>query len=139
MGGEDQLIGNKGTYRGYLTLKVLDSMEWMGALTTCLSLKCDNPQSTYNNFVHSFHTLYVMTSMSTNNPDILQRIEKAFYTDRNNRSWSINSQKDYIKKSWVFIDLYKEYMIQLKADGLYNPEINYGTDKTTDVWRDSIG
>jgi len=139
-GGEDQLIGRKDMFRVVLSLQVLDVIGKAGALTSCLSYKCSHPHETYINFVDGFHALYLTTSMSTNNPELLQDIEKAFYTDRDKNPWSYgNNLKTYKMKSWMYIDLFKRYMLQLKEDGMYNPEITYGRDETTNVWRDSIG
>lgn len=136
---EEQLIGKKDTYRNFLTIVVLDAMELSGSLTTCLSLGCKYPIVIYSDFIDRFHKLYIMTAMSTNNDELLKRIENLFYINRTKKPWAVTTESEFQSKAWAFIDIFKEYMLQMKADGLYNPEISFKNDGTGNVWQDSIG
>lgn len=135
----EQLIGKKDFFRVIISIRVLDTIELAGSLTTCLSLGCREPRVIYSEFMDGFHKLYLATAISTNDSELLEKIEEAFYTNRMDEPWQFGGQIDFRKKSWKFIDLFKEYMLQLKEDGLYNPEITKKINDFEEVWRDSIG
>lgn len=133
------MLGKKDFYRTIISIRVLDVIELSGSLVTCLSLGCRDPRAIYSEFMDGFHKLYLATSLSTNDTDLLEKLETAFYTNRMKKPWEYGVEKDFKEKAWLFIDLFKEYMIQLKADGLYNPEITRQLNEVEQVWRDSIG
>lgn len=136
---EEQLIGNKGFFRNFLTASVLDTIIRHGSLVTCLNLGCSSEQNTYYEFVDAFHKLYMETSLSTNNKDLLVELEEAFYgDDEMDMFWDYEETEDFREKAWMFANLFKEYLVEMKASGLYNPEISMKSSESEDIWRDSV-
>lgn len=136
---EEQLIGKKDLFRAIISFRVLDVIELSGSLVTCLNLGCPMPKLTYSEFIDGFHKLYLQTSLSTNNPELLEEIEDLFYENRDGSGWRYESEEDFREMAWLFIDSFKLYMVQLKKDGLYNPEISRRLADFDDSWRESIG
>lgn len=129
---KEQMVGQKYLFRNALSLQIMGIFAQCGILVNCLKMNCRAPNAAYNNFVSSFHELYLTTALSTNDSNLLKLIEAAFDGD-----WGYKTKADWRKKSFQFINLFKAYLVQIKKDGLYNPEITR-KDNSQKVWQDSI-
>lgn len=123
----------KAYYRIVSTIRVIELIDVAGTLTSCLQFGCPRPNGAYRGFVDLFHKLYLSTALFMNNPDLIRQVETAF-----NTKWTYTTRNEYELKAWKFLNLFKAYEVQMKEDGLYNPEITK-TDRGLDgVWKGSI-
>lgn len=129
---KEQLVGQKFLFRNALSLQVMAIFAQCGHLVKCLKLNCPAPNSAYQQFVSGFHELYLTTALSTNDANLLKLIEASF-----DEEWGYKTKSEWRSKSFKFINLFKAYLVQLKQDGLYNPEITR-KDNSARVWQESI-
>jgi len=131
--GKEQSIGIKGLYRSYHSWNILDIIELSGSLLTCLKLGCSNPNSIYYEFVDRFNKLYTASAMFVNDVKILEEVAELLFED-----WKYANEPEFRSKAYAFLNVFNRYLIQLKKDGFYNPEILTTQKNEEDVWRDSI-
>ena len=131
--GKEQSIGIKGLYRAYHSWNILDIIELSGSLLTCLKLGCSSPNAIYFEFVDRFNKLYTASAMFVNNVEILEDVAELLFED-----WKYVNEIEFRSKFYEFLNVFNRYLIQLKKDGFYNPEILMTQKGEDDVWRESI-
>jgi len=127
-------IGKKDFYRAILSLQIMNVARLCGDLEYCLQFGCPRPNETYRTFISEFNSLWITTGMFSNNLELAKRIEKELQ-----QIWSYRTPDEYRNKALIYVNLFKEFLIQLKEDGLYNPEIVRKNVDYTDIWSESIG
>lgn len=130
---EERSYTNKYEYRDYIAAAVLLTVESQTALNACITRGCPRPRDTYASFVDLFRTLFVATALSVNNADIVKKIEIAL-----NDTTEIRFVPEYHSRSLLLLNLFTGYLIQLKEDGMYNPEITRNKGEVVDGFKHSI-
>ena len=126
---EDQLIGVKNYYRYEFSVLVWDTITSATLLTDCIDMGCKRPLATYRNFTSMFYDLFHKTAPFLNDPDLVRKVESAFYEGRNHHG----DTELFYKKSHQFLQLFKSFEMQLKKAGLFNPEIHMRGDSSDAV------
>lgn len=132
-------VGVKYYYREAHTKGIIHLISLQGDLYECLSAGCRYPQQSYTEFVTLFYKIFTLTSQFTNDSELVERIEGEFSEGREKPRRLINSEKAFNKRSWDMIDIWKEYLVQLKEAGIFNPEVENYVEGKGNVFLDSIG
>lgn len=130
---EEKNVGIKSYYRVVTTLEILETMQALTMLRSCLYRKSYNSNKIYYNFVDRFHDVFLSTALFVNKAEIVRKIENTFEEGE-----GYTTKEEFDKKSHMFINLFKAYMVELKEDGLFNPEINSKHLGVDDAFKDSI-
>jgi len=127
-------IGKKDFYRSILSLSIMNVARLCADLEMCIQFGCPRPNETYRSFVSEFNALWLTVGMFTNNLELAKRVEKELQ-----RKWTYRTRAEFENNSQIYTNIFKELLIQLKEDGLYNPEIVRKNVDYEDVWSESIG
>lgn len=130
---QESNVGKKDFYRVLISLSVFNVSRLCNDLEFCLQFGCQRPNDTYRAFVSEFNALYTIVGMVTNNLELAKEIEQELAIP-----WAYKNRDEYENKSRIYINLFKKFLIQLKEDGIYNPEITKKNADYENIWTDSI-
>lgn len=127
-----QNIGNKGIYRSDISLRVLQVIENAGNLYTNLrfyGLESEYTVNSYILFFDGFFKLYFAVGYFTKDPGLLQTLEAGFKKTDVGLS---------VENANLYLDLFEEFVCQLKDAGIYDPTITHYYTDPQNAWEASI-
>lgn len=130
---EEKLIGEKWLFRQVISNKVVMTMDAATMFRNCVFQGCSKPRGTYKNFFSMFHSLYMYTAVFINNAEIIRKIEAVFNAEK-----PLETREQYDEYGKILLNVFMGYVVQLKEDGLYNPEINVSRLGIEDAYEQSV-
>jgi hypothetical protein len=133
--GSYQSIGNKGIHRAFISIKVLETVEVQSFLFRSIRLGVQQNQAAqhYAEFITKFYELFQSTWLFTKDSSLASDIELFFGADTN-----IKFNQKNLKPVNKSVELFKQYLQQLKDSGIYDPAIFHRTNSISDAWERSL-
>lgn len=131
--------GSKGVYRLDISIRVIEVIDLEGDLYTNLRFVgiSKATEDCYTLFINSFFKLFYMTAILTTEPELLSHIEAAFH--RPDISLDLHGDNGEPVNANLFMNLFEEYLKQLKNDGIYDPTITHYYASAYNSWEGSLG
>ncbi|HIH73939.1 MAG TPA: hypothetical protein HA306_01160 [Methanosarcina sp.] len=131
--------GSKSLYRFDISMRVIEVIDLEGDLYTCLRFQglSKATEDCYILFINSLFKLFYMTAILTTNAELLSHIEAAFHKE--DISLYEQGPKGEPINANLFMNLFEDYLKQLKDDGIYDPTITKYFMNAYNAWEGSLG
>ncbi|MDR2944679.1 MAG: hypothetical protein LBU81_06350 [Methanosarcinales archaeon] len=129
-----QSVGNKGLHRFFISVKVLDTINLQKELFKMVRFGINQNKIafTYAAFTAEFYGLFQLTYLLTKDEELVGEIERFFGAETD-----LKFGKD-VKNMNRSIDLFKQYMVQMKKDGIYDPSIFHTFNHPSNAMEESL-